>query len=83
MFPVLYNTSLSLSYTQQFVPPPLPLVTTSLFSISVSLLMLYYSILLNLLSPVSFYFYNVDLEPGDIVKQARKVPFPVAFLPIS
>ena len=37
----LYNTSLSLSYTQQFVPPtphplvaPLPPITTSLFSIS-------------------------------------------------
>ena len=44
--PMLYNTILSLSYTQQFVPPtplplycPSPLLTTNLFSISVSLLL--------------------------------------------
>ena len=49
VFPMLYNTSLSLSYTQWFVPlkslhwpPTPPLVTTSLFSISVSLLKEYF-----------------------------------------
>ena len=51
IFPMLYNTSLSLSHTQQFVslrPPPscptLPLVTTSLFSVSVSLFLFFFKI---------------------------------------
>ena len=38
IFPMVYNIPLNLSHTQWFVPSTPPMVTTSLFSVSVSLL---------------------------------------------
>ena len=60
IFPVLYNTSFSLSYTQEFIPfslpphiapCPSPMVMTSVFSMSVSLLFAIFTSLLYFLNP--------------------------------